>query len=129
MVQTADVLHRRVVVEIQRKVIKQSHRSTSCIVHAKDGKDTIAARRLDLNRILHAFNVRSMTFSPLSLIVRFQIELAINTHIVVSNTHNIVSDMHHTIVKDQEGTFNLSWLVSGLYTLFNENTPLHSCLD
>ena len=49
--------------EIQRKVIKQSKRNAvSRIIHAANDKDAIAAWKLDLNRILQVFNVRSVTF-------------------------------------------------------------------
>ena len=80
--------------------------------------------RMDLNRILHVFNVRSVTSARPSLTVPLQTELAINTHLAVSdirrnvvNTHTIVSDVHHgvldthaivsdihrTVVKGREG--------------------------
>ena len=67
----ADPLHRRTVAEIREKVIKQSNRNPiSRHLHAKGDKDTIAAWKLDLNRILQVFNVRSTT--PLLLLtVRF----------------------------------------------------------
>ena len=53
-------LRRRTVAEIQRKVNKQrKRRPFARFVRAKDDKDTIAAWRMDLNRILHVFNVRS----------------------------------------------------------------------
>ena len=55
-------LNRRAVAEIQRDAVKQGKRNAiSRLLHAKDDKDTIATRRLDLNRILHVFNVRSVT--------------------------------------------------------------------
>jgi len=57
------------------------------------------------------FNVRSVDFVWLILTVNSQTELAINTHVVVSNihhdvanTHTLVSDIHRNIVKGQEGT-------------------------
>ena len=56
-------LDHRTVAEIQRKVIKQSGRNAvSRLVHAANDKETIAAWKLDLNRILHVFNVRCATF-------------------------------------------------------------------
>jgi hypothetical protein len=62
---TDDGCYRRTVAEIQRNVMKQSNRNpVSRLFHAKNDKDTIAAWRLDLNRILHVFNVRSVTLSP-----------------------------------------------------------------
>jgi len=48
--------------EIQRKVVKQNGRNAvSRLVHAKNDKEKIAAWKLDLDRILHVFNVRSAT--------------------------------------------------------------------
>ena len=90
-------------------VIKQSKRNVvSRLFNAKDDKDTIAAWRLDLNRILQVFNVRSITSSPPLLTICFQTELAINTHIAVSNighevadTRNIVSDVHQHVASTQ----------------------------
>lgn len=121
-----DALHRRTVAGIQRKVIKQSKRNTvSRLLRAKDDKDAIADWRLDLNRILHVFNVRSITYAPPLLTVRFQTELAINTHAAVSdirhdvaNTQHIVSDIHRTIVKNQEGTDESGRSVSNRCVLF-----------
>ena len=96
--------------EIQRGVVKGGKRNTiSRIFHAKNDQETIAAWRLDLNRILHVFNVRSFTSVLSSLIISFQTELAINTNVVVSdvhrgvaNTHTIVSEIHRTLVRNQE---------------------------
>ena len=72
------------------------------------------------------------------LIVRFQTELSINTHLVVSgirrdvvsthtivsdvhqgvvNTHAIVSDIHRTIVQGQEGAGGKNLPVSATCTL------------
>ena len=71
------------------------------------------------------FNVRFVVFVWLLLTINFQTELAINTHVTVSNihqdvmdsrtlvsdvqrgvlnTHAIVSDIHRNILKTQEGT-------------------------
>ena len=121
-------------------VIKQSKRNVlSRLFNAKDDKETIAAWRLDLNRILHVFNVRSIPSSPPLLTIRFQTELAINTHVAVSEvrqevtdthnivsdvqqnvtgTHNIVSDIHRTIVKQRQGTDGSSPPVSDCCALF-----------
>jgi hypothetical protein len=52
---------RRTVAEVQGKIIEKGGRNLfSRLVHAKDDKDTIVSWRLDLNRILHIFNVRSV---------------------------------------------------------------------
>ena len=45
---------------------------------------TITAWKLDLFRILHVFNVRSVASAWSRLTVRFQTELAINTNVAVS---------------------------------------------
>ena len=87
--------------------------------HAKNDKETIATWRLDLNRILHVFNVRSVTAEWALLTVTFQTELAINTSAAVSDVHRdvsttktIVSDIHRTMVERQEGTDDKNPLVS-----------------
>jgi len=55
-----------------------------------------------------------------------QTELAINTHILVSNvhhgavnTHAMVSEIHRSVVKGQEGADNQHPLVSHICTLFH----------
>ena len=45
----------------------------------------ITAWRLGLDRILHVFNVRSIASIGMSPTVHFQTELAINTHVTVSD--------------------------------------------
>ena len=58
---TYRALNRRTVAEIQKKVIEQSgqHR-VSRFLHARNDKDTIAAWKPDLNRMLHILNVCSV---------------------------------------------------------------------
>ena len=54
---------RRAVAEIQRKVIKRNGRNTvTRLFNSKNDKETVTAWKLDLNRILHVFNVRSVNF-------------------------------------------------------------------
>ena len=112
---------RRAIAEIQRDVIELGRRSTiSRLLHAKSDSDTLAAWRSDLNRILHVFNVRSTTFSPTILTVRFQTELAINTHAAVS-------DIHRTIVERRDGTDRSSQWVStshSSFLMFRFSSPL-----
>ena len=58
---TYKVLDRRTVAEVQKKVIKQSGQDPfSRQFYEKDDKDTIVAWKLDLNGILHIFNVCSV---------------------------------------------------------------------
>ena len=53
-------LSTRTVAEIQGHIIKRGKRNViSRHYHARDDKDAIATWRLDLNGILHIFNVRS----------------------------------------------------------------------
>ena len=124
--------------EIQKNIIKRGKRNgVSRMFHAKDEKQTIATWRSDLNRILHIFNVCSITPVRPPLTPRSQTELAINTNVtvsvvhhdvlntqtVVSNTHvivselqrhvtntqTIVSEIHRSIVENQEGTDGKNW--------------------
>jgi hypothetical protein len=47
--------------EIQKKVIEKGKRNpVSRLLHAKNDKETIAAWKSDLNKILLVFNVRSV---------------------------------------------------------------------
>ena len=104
--------------EIQSKVIKRSGRHVaSRLFHAKNDKEAIAGWKLELNRILHVFNVRSAISAWSSLTVSFQTELAVNTnvtvsdirhgvvntHVTVSDTHAIVSGIRDDVSKIREG--------------------------
>jgi hypothetical protein len=92
------------VAQIQRSVVKLGKQNPiSRIFHAKNDKDTIAAWMSDLDRILQVFKVRSTVPSLLTslLTIDFQTELAIHTHVAVSETRHdvaytreVVSDIH-----------------------------------
>ena len=118
--------------EIQRGVVKGGKRNAiSRVLHSRNDKEAIATWRLDLNRILHIFNVRSITSAWPSLTVHFQTELAINTNVVVSDvhtiakdTHTIVSDIRRTMVQSQEGTGSKDLSVGVTYTLFTTESTL-----
>jgi len=98
--------------EIQRKVIKRSGRNpASRLLHAKNDKETITTWKLDLNRVLRVFNVRSIVSVSLLLTPHFQTELAVNTHV-------IVSDIHRNMLKSQEETDGRLRSVSDIRTLF-----------
>ena len=104
--------------EIQIKVTEQGKRNAiSRHFHARNDKENIAAWKLDLNRILHVFNVRSIISVRQPLILYSQTELVINTHITVSKTHAIVSEIHRTVVKGQESNNSSNPLVSDARTL------------
>ena len=56
-------LDRRTVEEIRVKVAKRGKRNVaSRLFHVKDDKETIAAWRSDLTRILHVFNVSQIRY-------------------------------------------------------------------
>ena len=114
------------------KVIKQGKRNViSQHLHTKNDKERIGAWKLDLNRILQVFNVRPIITLWQLLTLDFQTELAINTHVVVSETHAIVSglehnatsthimvsDIHRTVVQGQGGNGSRSLLVSDTRSL------------
>ena len=93
-----DVFDRRTVAEIQRKVIKQSKRNVlSRYLGAKDDKETIAAWKSDLTRILILFNVRSLICLWRLLTARSQTELAVTTHVTVSDIRQDISKIREEI--------------------------------
>lgn len=102
-------LNRRTVAEIQRKIVKRGKRSMIArLFHARNDKEMIAAWRLNLNRILHVFNVRSVITARLLLINCSQTELAVITHLTVSDIHRdvtstqtAVSHLHRDILNAQ----------------------------
>ena len=99
--------------EIQGKVVKQSRRNAvSRLLHARNDKETIGGWKLELNRILHVFNVRPVILYWSSLTVGFQTELAVTTHVTVSDTHTIVSNIREDVSKIREGIGSQLQLVS-----------------
>jgi hypothetical protein len=85
------------VIGIQKKIVKQGKRNAvSRAFYAKNDKDTIAAWRRDLDRILHVFNVCSDYPVWCWLTTFLQTELAINTH-------TMVSDIHQKVLASREG--------------------------
>lgn len=84
--------------EIQRKVIGQSGQNAiPRLAHTKNDKDAIAAWELDLNRILHVFNVRLVAFNWLLLIILSQTGLVVNTHLAVPELRRDVSKFREEI--------------------------------
>ena len=77
--------------------MKLSQRNpVSRLLHAKNDKETIANWRLDLNRILHVFNVRSVEFVPLTLTAPLQTELAVSAHIMIAELVREASNQEGT---------------------------------
>jgi len=140
---THHALNRRTVAGIQKKIIeKRGRHLLSRILHAKNDKEAIPAWKLDLNRILHIFNVCPVITVWPSLITHSQTELAINTTLIVSdvhhgvvntqamvsdvhhdvtNTHTMVSDIHRNMLKSQEGTDNQLRSVSNIRSVLSPN--------
>jgi len=93
--------NRRTVAEIRRNIIKQGKRNAiSQRFHKKSNNEAIASWKLDLDRVLHDFNVRSITsvWSPLTLLFQTEFETHViesEIHHAVANTHTIVSHVHH----------------------------------
>ena len=124
----------RTVAQIQRSAVEPDNRNLLSRMHnPKKDKDAIAAWRSDLDRTVRVFEVCStVRFLPAQLTVHLQIELALHTHVAVSNihedighirggvvviredianTHQLVSDMHRTLLKDQEGVDGMNQMV------------------
>ena len=96
----------RAVADIQKNIIKRGKRNgVSRMLHAKNDKETIATWRLELNRILQVFSVRSITVPWPPLTDPFQTELALNTSVAVS-------DIHRILVGGEGGTDGKNPLVS-----------------
>jgi len=129
-------LNPRIVEGIQKKIAEKCRRNLpSRLLNAKNDKETIATWKLDLNRILHIFNVCPVVAARILLTIHLQMELVITTHVIVSDVHHdvlntrvMVSEIHSTVVKGQEGTYNQRRSVSDICTLFhqqiNKRSPL-----
>ena len=104
--------------EIQRKVIKHSKRN---VVYrhllAKGDKDKIAAWRVDLEKIVRNFNVRSIVTVRRLLTMDSQTALAINTNVIVAETNVIVSNINRIMVGGQGGNDGRNLMVSGARSL------------
>jgi len=89
------------VAEIQRNIIKQGKQNAiSQRFDEKHDNEAIASWKLDLDRILHDFNVRSVTsvWSPLTLLFQTEFETHVTEpeiHPAVAATHATVSRVHH----------------------------------
>ena len=82
---------------------------------------------MDLNRILHIFNVGSVISVRLSLTDRFQTELAINTNADVShvrrdvtNTHAVASNIRDNVVNTQSIVSDIHHGVANTHTLVSD---------
>ena len=83
--------------EIQRNIINRGKLNPVFRrYHAKDEKEAIATWRLDLDRILHLFNVCSVTCVLPLLTCRFQAELVISTYPTRSDIRHDVTNAHAT---------------------------------
>ena len=108
--------NRRAVAEIQKSIIKRGRRNAiSRHFHAKNDKEMIAGWRLDLNRILHVFNVRSAASVRRLLNVRSQTELAITTNVVVSDIHHEVVNTQTVVSDVYRGVLNAETIVSDVH--------------
>ena len=86
--------------EIRKNVTKQSRRNAvSRLIHARNDKETIAAWKSDLGGILQVFIVRPGVLTWLSLTTPIQAELALNTHVAVSDVHHNVLEIRSDVSK------------------------------
>ena len=117
----------RTVDGIQENIVKRSRRNViSRHYHAKDDKEAIATWRLDLNRVWHVFNVRSIISVWLLLTFRFQTELRIDTRATGSdarqdatNEHTVIFNIHHNVA-------NAETTVSGVRRDVSNTQPIVS---
>jgi hypothetical protein len=111
--------------EIQRHVIKRGKRNViSRLYHAKSDKKAIVTWRLDLDGILHVFNVRSVSPVRRLLTFCFQAEPGIPARATVSdttqdaaNTSTIVSHGGRNKSRSCEGVDDRNKVVSTTRTL------------
>jgi hypothetical protein len=91
------------VTKIHRKVVKQGKRNAVYrFILAKGDKEKIVSWKQDLARVLQVFNVRrSVSWVFTNLPVLFQTELAIDTHMMVTDTKAVVVNTRK-IVKDTQ---------------------------
>ena len=138
----------RTVAQIQRSAVEPDKRNLiSRIFNPKKDKDAIAAWRSELNRIVHVFEVCSTVRSPPTLLtVHLQTELALYTHVAVSdiredvvdirgdvvdireevaNARELISDVHRVVVKDQDGADIRNQAVGNHGILFTVEKFLH----
>jgi len=92
------ILDFRTVGEAQKNIVKRRKRNIiSRLFHAKDDKEAIAIWSLELDRVLHVFDVRSVTSVRPVLTFRSQNEFVTNTHHDVKAAHDTVSDVNHNV--------------------------------
>ena len=104
----------------QRRIIKKNERSVfSRALHAKDDKDAIAAWKQEFNKILHIFNVRSVSSARHSLTESSQTELQIDVMVDVKGIRRDLSAI-------KEGALNQYHLVS---TTCPHLAPPNRCLS
>ena len=98
--------------EIQSDILKcRGRKAVGRFIQAKSDAETITAWKSNLNRILHVFNVRSVGFTWLSPTVPPQTELAMNTHVAVSDIRHDVSKIREEI-SDRAGTVSATFCPS-----------------
>ena len=107
--------------EIQRKITEQGERNlVSRFIYASNDREIITWK-LDLNKILHIFNVRSITFKRLLLIFCPQIELTTNMN--VADNHTVMYDLYR-MMGIEERADSESWFVSLTCTLLTTEETL-----
>ena len=104
--------------DIQSKVIKRSKKSAlSRAFSAKKDTQAIASWRLDLNRILLIFNVRSALLVWTALTVRSQTELGLNIYVTASDVRDRVTKTHTVVADTRTAISDVQRDVAGTHTV------------
>ena len=88
--------------------------------HARNDKEKIAAWKLELGRFLQVFNVSPTVSLWLLLTLHPQTELAITTHVIVSDTQAAVSDVHHEVLNTHTIVSKVDHAVTSNHTMISE---------
>ena len=107
--------------DIQKKAIKEIGRNyLSQLVHAKGDKDKIAAWRLELNRILQIFNVRSVVLTSSLLTTLFSDQVVLEHPRNSSDTNATASDTHAAVSYTRDDVSKVREEISGQVSLVSD---------
>jgi len=110
--------------EIQKHIIKWGKRNViSRGYHAKDDKKAITAWKLNLDGVLHIFNVCSVTFVWRLLTFRFQTELWMNPRAAISDTHQDAANKHTIVSNFHRDTSDIEVIVPDVRRDASDTNP------
>jgi hypothetical protein len=133
---TDDALDHRTVTEIQEIVTKKSERNALFrFVNANSDKEKIAGWKWKLRDLLQLFTVCPVVFPWSSLIVLFQAEVVLNTHVNVSKIQEGISGQVQPVSTSwiqsskTEGCLQLPRLKPGQQLRLHVNPATYSCIQ